>query len=96
MKKAEVIKNGNTILENIQSKGIIPSEETWETKNLKTLIKSKDIDHLEFTMAFYLWSMDNVSANPVTKKTYRLKDENFKEKRDLKYVVTYFEEKVWK
>jgi hypothetical protein len=94
MKKGEIIKNGNVNLENITSKGIIPSEETWENKNLFRKLNRAISDPCSFAMEFYLWSKDNVHPIP-TGNGYRLKPEDFKVKHDLRSVVKYFEEKVY-
>ncbi len=85
MKKGEIIKNGNMNLNNLQVKGLPPE--------VVKLVKSK-VDPIEFAVAFYLWSKDNIHAIP-TGNSYRLRPEEFKIKHDLKSVVKYFEEKVY-
>lgn len=88
MKKAKIIKNGNL---NIKNLVVEPSE----ISNLVNLIKVGPIDHIDFAMAFYLWSKDNIHPIP-TGNGYRLKCEDYKIKHDLKSVVKYFEEKIYK
>lgn len=89
MKKAEIIKNGNTNIENL----VVEGKSILEMDNLLKLTRAK-VDPISFTMAFYLWSKDNVHPIP-TGNGYRLKPEDFKVKHDLRSVVKYFEEKVY-
>lgn len=86
--KARIIKNGNVNLNNIILETGIP-----EIDNLVSIAK-KPIDPIEFSMAFYLWSKDNVHPIP-TGNGYRLKPEEFKVKHDLKSVVKFFEENIY-